>query len=117
MHERYMFPAMALILAFCATNSLKKNYKLYAFVSAVHFINVYQIYSHYYASVNSEYDCCVSFYSNEVQSQIVIYSIYARLLCGLLFLHMVIKRSEIFSGCFCDLYCRRANDIKEQILG
>lgn len=56
MHERYMFPAMVLILAFCALNSSKKNYVLYAFISAVHFINVYQIYSHYYASIDSEYD-------------------------------------------------------------
>lgn len=46
MHERYMFPAMALLLAYCAINKSNKNYILYTIVSLLHFVNVYIIYKH-----------------------------------------------------------------------
>lgn len=47
MHERYMFPAMALMLAFCAIDYSVRNILLYAIITAIHYINVVTIYRYY----------------------------------------------------------------------
>lgn len=55
MHERYMFPALALLLAYCAISESKKNYRLYVFLSVLHYINVYIIYKYYYYPYDYDY--------------------------------------------------------------
>lgn len=47
MHERYMFPVMALLLAYCAVDYYGKNILLYVIASVIHYINVVTIYRYY----------------------------------------------------------------------
>ena len=46
---------MALLLAHCAINASKKNYRLYVVLSVLHYINVYIIYKYYYYPYNYDY--------------------------------------------------------------
>lgn len=52
MHERYMFPAMALILAFSAIRMSAKNLIFYIVASLLSFVNVVTIYLYYSYAVN-----------------------------------------------------------------
>ena len=56
MHERYMFPAMALLLAFCAIRFSAKDIALYIVASILIFVNVITIYIYYAYAVVVNYD-------------------------------------------------------------
>lgn len=48
MHERYMFPALVMLLLLCAFDEKRKNYLMYGMASLIHLINVWLIYDDCY---------------------------------------------------------------------
>lgn len=56
MHERYMFPVTALLLAFCAIYFSAGNIILYILASVLQVINVFSIYMYYAYAINVDFD-------------------------------------------------------------
>ncbi len=54
MHERYIFPAMILLLMSFSYSKLKRNFMLYAGFSITCFINLFTVYYEYMANKNSD---------------------------------------------------------------
>lgn len=55
MHERYMYPVLALYLAFCAIHMSYNNLVIYGVISIVHFINVFIVYMYPYSEPDTNY--------------------------------------------------------------